>query len=177
MIAAAEHLSHHVSKKAACEAFSVPRATFYRHQCRKTRPVDTVKERPAPPLALEPDERQQVIDILHSDRFCDDTPYEVFATLLDEGHYHCSIRTMYRLLENRAWGCQRASAACATAQLCQARAAGNRTKPGLVLGYHQAQRTGQMDLLLPVRDHGHLQPLRCRLDDRPAVNLPLWQNG
>jgi hypothetical protein len=66
MIAAAEHLSHHVSKKAACEAFSVPRATFYRHQCRKTRLVDTVKERPAPPLALKPDERQRVIDILLS---------------------------------------------------------------------------------------------------------------
>ena len=104
MIAAAEHLIHHVSKKAACEAFSVPRATFYRHQCRNTRPVDTVKERPAPPLALEPDERQRVIDILHCDRFCDDTPYEVFATLLDEGHYHCSIRTMYRLLEKEHGG-------------------------------------------------------------------------
>jgi len=104
MIAAAEHLSQHVSKKAACEAFSVPRATFYRHQCRKTRPVDTVKERPAPPLALEPDERQRVIDILHSDRFCDDTPYEVFATLLDEGQYHCSIRTMYRLIAKEHGG-------------------------------------------------------------------------
>ena len=99
-----ELFNYHVSKKAACEAFSVPRATFYRHQCRKTRPVDTVKERPAPPLALEPDERQQVIDILHCDRFCDDTPYEVFATLLDEGHYHCSIRTMYRLLEKEHGG-------------------------------------------------------------------------
>jgi len=104
MIAAAEHLSHHVSKKAACEAFSVPRATFYRHQCRKARPVDTAKGRPAPPLALEPDERQRVIDILHSDRFCDDTPYEIFGTLLDEGQYHCSIRTMYILLAKEHGG-------------------------------------------------------------------------
>jgi len=99
MIIAAEHLSCHVSKKAACEAFSVPRATFYRHQRRKITSVDAVKkERPTPPLALESDERQRVIDILHSDRFLDDTPYEIYATLLDEGNYHCSIRTMYRLL-------------------------------------------------------------------------------
>jgi putative transposase len=39
-----------------------------------------------------------VIDILHSERFQDKAPYEVFATLLDEGQYHCSIRTMYRIL-------------------------------------------------------------------------------
>ena len=98
MITAAEHLSGHVSKKAACEAFLVPRATFYRHRSRKIQFVDAVKERPTPPLALEPDERQRVIDILHSDRFLDDTPYEIYAALLDEGHYHCSIRTMYRVL-------------------------------------------------------------------------------
>jgi len=98
MITAAEHLSRHINKKAACEAFLVPRATFYRYQNRKTRFIDVVKERPAPPLALEPDERQRVIDILHSDRFLDDTPYQIYAMLLDEGQYHCSIRTMYRIL-------------------------------------------------------------------------------
>ena len=118
-------------------------------------------------LADEPDERQRVIDILHCDRFCDDTPYEVFATLLDEGHYHCSIRTMYRLLE-KEHGRQGASAACATAQLCQAGTAGHRAEPGVVMGYHQAQGAGQMDLLLPLCDHGHLQPLRGRLDGRPG---------
>ena len=48
------------------------------------------------------------------------------------------------------------------------RAVGNRTKPGLVLGYNQAQRAGQVDLLLSLCDHGHLQSLCCRLDDRPA---------
>lgn len=98
MIIAAEHLSQHISKKAACEAFAIPRATYYRHQYRKTRPVDMPENRPAPPLALQPNERQRVIDILHSDQFLDDTPYEIFATLLDEGQYHCSIRTMYRIL-------------------------------------------------------------------------------
>ena len=40
--------------------------------------------------------------------------------------------------------------------------------PGLVVGHHQAQGTGQVDLLLSVRDSGYLQPLRRRLDDCPA---------
>lgn len=94
MIASAEQLAAHVSKKAACEALLVPRATFYRHMGDKTLEA----ERPAPPLALSADERQVVIDILHSERFADHAPYQVYAALLDEGQYYCSIRTMYRIL-------------------------------------------------------------------------------
>ena len=41
-----------------------------------------------------------MLDILHSDRFVDKAPNEVYATLLDEGEYHCSIRTMYRILDD-----------------------------------------------------------------------------
>jgi len=37
--------------------------------------------------------------VLHSDRFVDKAPQEVYATLLDEGSYLCSVRTMYRILE------------------------------------------------------------------------------
>jgi len=91
-------LSLDVGKRAACDAFLVPRATFYRIENRKNNKEDDFKKRPPPPLALSQDEHQTVIDILHSDRFLDDTPYQVYATLLDEGYYHCSIRTMYRLL-------------------------------------------------------------------------------
>ena len=98
MIDLAKQLSPDVGKKAACEAFLVPRATFYRYQDRRTHVDDTVNNQRSSPLSLSCEERQQVIDILHSDRFVDDTPYQVYATLLDEGNYHCSIRTMYRLL-------------------------------------------------------------------------------
>jgi putative transposase len=97
MINHVKQLSSHVGKKAACEALQVPRATFYRYQNREKVECTLIK-RPLPPLALSLEERQTVIDILHSERFLDDTPYEIFATLLDEGLYHCSIRTMYRLL-------------------------------------------------------------------------------
>jgi len=39
-----------------------------------------------------------VLDLLHAPRFADQAPAEIYATLLDEGVYHCSIRTMYRVL-------------------------------------------------------------------------------
>lgn len=48
--------------------------------------------------ALSAAERQAVLDVLHEERFVDLAPAEVYATLLDEGRYLCSIRTMYRLL-------------------------------------------------------------------------------
>jgi putative transposase len=47
---------------------------------------------------LSADERQKVLAVLHEERFVDKAPAEVFATLLDERVYHCSIRTMYRIL-------------------------------------------------------------------------------
>ena len=43
-------------------------------------------------------ERDQVLAHLRTARFSDQTPAEVYATLLDEGVYLCSIRTMYRIL-------------------------------------------------------------------------------
>jgi putative transposase len=98
MIQLANQLGSDVGKSAACDALLIPRATFYRHQSQKNRAKDPISKRPPPPLALKPEERQAVVDILHSERFLDDTPYEVYATLLDEGSYHCSIRTMYRIL-------------------------------------------------------------------------------
>ncbi|MCP5114935.1 MAG: IS3 family transposase [bacterium] len=79
----------------ACAALGMARASFYRHRSSGRRPV---RPRPAPARALRPAEKQTVLDLLHSDRFVDQAPASVFATLLDEGVYHCSVRTMYRLL-------------------------------------------------------------------------------
>jgi len=52
-----------------------------------------------PNRSLTAEERQTVYHVLYGDRFRDHTPHEVFATLLDEGTYLCSPRTMYRLLK------------------------------------------------------------------------------
>ncbi len=86
-----------MGKKSACDALQVPRATFYRHLNPDTR---SKKQRPVPPLALTQPERQMVLNTLHSNRFCDLSPYQVYAQLLDEGRYMCGIRTMYRILHS-----------------------------------------------------------------------------
>src|SRR5439155_1297910 len=57
------------------------------------------KPKAVDPRALDPVERQAVLDMLHSERFCDQSPAEVHATLLEEQTYLCAPRTMYRLLK------------------------------------------------------------------------------
>ena len=77
-------------------ALGLSAATFYRQ--RSTTPVTPVpRHRPA--RALSEAERKTVLDVLHSERFVDKAPAEVVATLLEEGVYHASERTMYRLLK------------------------------------------------------------------------------
>lgn len=80
---------------AACDALGVAPATVYRQR----QPAAPVAARPAPPRALAPSERQDVLDALHTERFLDQAPAQVHATLLDEGVYLCSPRTMYRILD------------------------------------------------------------------------------
>lgn len=83
---------------AACTAVGLSRATFHRRQAAAKRPPVAARPRPKPGRALAVDERQSVLDPLREDRFVDQAPAEVYATLLDEGFYRCSIRTMYRIL-------------------------------------------------------------------------------
>lgn len=85
-----------VGTRQACAALEVPRGSFYRSQ--RPRPLLPRKERPRPSRALPADERKEVLDLLQSERFVDMAPQAVYATLLDEGVRHCSVRTMYRLL-------------------------------------------------------------------------------
>ena len=47
---------------------------------------------------LSPDEQTAVRAVLNSERFVDQAPRSIYATLLDEGIYRCHWRTMYRLL-------------------------------------------------------------------------------
>lgn len=85
--------------KATCNAFGVSRATYYRNLA----PVYGPRRRKsAPPRSLDNHERKEVLDVLHEPRFEDLAPAEVYASLLEEGRYLCSVRTMYRILsENK----------------------------------------------------------------------------
>jgi putative transposase len=52
----------------------------------------------AQPRALAAGERQAILDALHSSRFADLAPDEVWATQLNEGAYLGSVSTYYRVL-------------------------------------------------------------------------------
>lgn len=94
---ACQELSTDVGTTAACRSLNIARPTFYRRL--GFRIEETPATRSAPPRALSSFERQEVLDVLHTDRFLDKAPTEIYATLLDEGTYHCSVRTMYRILD------------------------------------------------------------------------------
>ena len=95
---ATESLAQTVGRAPACRALGIPRASFYGGLGKEKQPASPAP-RPTPARALAPPERQAVLGQLHSERFQDKSPAQVYATLLDEGTYLCSIRTMYRILE------------------------------------------------------------------------------
>jgi putative transposase len=95
---AVEELRPRVGTAPACRALGVPRATLYRQRRRARGLPRPVRPRPRPARALSGEERQAVLAALHAERFTDKAPAEIYATLLDEGTYLCSMRTMYRVL-------------------------------------------------------------------------------
>ena len=99
MTSAATTLAETVGIKAAFSSLDLSRATYYRRK--KPKLMLVVTERPPPPLALSAMERDEVATLLDSPRFADRAPAAVYAELLDDGRYFCSIRTMYRLLALR----------------------------------------------------------------------------
>ncbi len=106
---AIKQLSPLVGVKAACETVGRPRASHYRtHPANPPTATATgtgvessARQRQLQPRGLSDVERKAVLDVLHSERFVDMAPAEIYATLLDEGVYLCSESTMYRLLRER----------------------------------------------------------------------------
>ncbi len=87
----------------ACALLGKARATHYRR--RRPPVLAPPAPRPSPPNRLSEPERQHILSVLRSPEYCDLAPAQVWARLLDDGVYLCSISTMYRLLaiagENR----------------------------------------------------------------------------
>ena len=101
-----EELTPVIGTRPACRALGAAAATIYRRRCPPTpRPR---RPRPIPERALTPQERDAVLAELHSERFVDCSPAQVWATLLDEGSYLASSA--------RCTGCSRPSTVrCASA--------------------------------------------------------------
>ena len=103
-----------IGTRAACAAAGVPQATWYRRHR-----ISAAAPKPAPvphaervqPRALAPAERQAILDALHSCRFADLAPDEVWAVLLDEGTYLGSVSTYYRVLREAGESRERRSQA------------------------------------------------------------------
>jgi putative transposase len=100
MMTAAVSLSQEVGVKKACDTLGLARASYYRWDLSPDSDLLEAK-RSVPSWALSPEERQKVLGLLNSDRFVDQSPREVYATLLDEGTYLCSVRSMYRVLDEQ----------------------------------------------------------------------------
>jgi putative transposase len=92
--AVAAALGQRVGLKRACEVLRLPRSPFYR----VCQPRPEPQPRPTPANALSQAERAAVRQTLNSERFMDKAPRQVYASLLDEGRYLCSVSTMYRVL-------------------------------------------------------------------------------
>ena len=124
---AVDDLAVHVGVKQACELLGRPRGSHYR--VKRPRQVGDPRPRPTPSNALNEAEQAEVLAVLTSERFCDKSVAQTWATLLDEGTYLCSMSTMHRILRaHDAAGERRAQATHPT-----------RTKPELV-----ATRAGQV---------------------------------
>jgi len=96
-----ENLSKTVGISAACDALAIPRSSFYRKKKARNKGAVDKKKDSKSSRALSDEEKKAVLETLYSPRFCDQSPREVWATLLDEEIYLCSWRTMYRILEEK----------------------------------------------------------------------------
>lgn len=92
--------------RGVCRSLGLSPASLYRALAARgrlshpKRPPEAEGRRPHP-RALSSREREALLAVLHSDRFADMAPAAVHATLLDEGRYIASVRTMYRVLAAR----------------------------------------------------------------------------
>ena len=107
MIQSAEQLAETVGVLDACQALNIARSSLYRAR-------QPVLAQPKPsvlsivsPRALSQAEKAVVRQVLDRERFQDQAPREVYATLIDEGRYLCSVRTMYRILDEDEQVCER----------------------------------------------------------------------
>jgi putative transposase len=95
----ANELDPNIALTQACEALGVARSSVHYRRCqKKTTPLST-RPRKTHPRALSSVEHERILDLLNSEAYAEQPPAQVYASELDEGRYHCSIRTMQRILK------------------------------------------------------------------------------
>ena len=161
MIQTVEQLGATIGVEKACRVLSLPRSSLYRARQAPNEPPSRLPS----PRALSAAETNAIRAILNSERFQDQSPREVYATLIDEGQYLCSYRTMYRILAEHAEIRERRNQLRHPEYKKPELLA---TRPNQLWSWDitKLRGTGEMDLLLSVCHSGCLQPLCRRLDDR-----------
>ena len=159
-------LSHEVSKQPACEALGVSRATFYRQQREKPVEAQGNDDRPAPPLALNPEKDRLLVTSCTLERFQDKALMRSMLRcwMKDNTIVRSGPCTGYSL---RNMGMSKNEEDTINNLIIR----NGTTGYGLIrsgTGISQTERRSEMDLLLPLCDHGHLQPLRRGLDGCPS---------
>ena len=86
-----------VDTRRACKLVGRPRSTHYWRRGPKSAPTQRAP-RPRPANALDDEERARILALLRDPAFVDKSPAQVWARLLDDGIYLCSVSTMYRIL-------------------------------------------------------------------------------
>ena len=107
-----------LTKSDLCQSLGVTRSSYYRVSNPKFK--KQVMKKPSARKLTE-DEENKILSIVNSERFCDMAPGEIFFTLLDEGQYYCSERTIYRILQRCQQNVQR-----------RQKTAGNYSRPELL---------------------------------------------
>jgi putative transposase len=90
-------ISDQIGTKTACDAFGFHRSSYYYQPC-PVNPNDFSNTQKSPGFAYSYEEKQDILEVMNSDLYMDQTPYEIYASQLDQGNYLCSVRTMYRIL-------------------------------------------------------------------------------
>jgi putative transposase len=166
-----QELSPQIGVASTCEALQMNRTGMYRQRARllnASRPGPVRwRPRPRPPLSLTSAEQDLLLDLLNSERFADVAPAAIYAILLDEGRYHGSIRTMYRLLAARNQGGERRRQRVHPVYTKPELLA---TRPNEVWSWDitEIERAGEMVVFSAICRARYIQSLRCRMDDCDA---------
>jgi putative transposase len=109
-----------VSTRQAATLTGLARSTVARRRAAASAPTPAVSTQPRaePVNKLTDPERHRILEVLNSDRFVDLAPLQVYAQLLDEGTYLCSVSTMYRVLRENALVAERRRLARHPAKVC-----------------------------------------------------------
>ncbi len=90
-----------------CKALGYPRASFHRAIATRVQRTPAIRAKRVSVRKLSNVEESTILETLNSAQFMDMAPAEIYATLLDEGQYYCSVRTMYRILSRHGQSVQR----------------------------------------------------------------------